>query len=304
MQYPILIGIFTTLLSHDKITAAELAQKYEVSTRTVMRYIDVLDCGGVPISSQKGKYGGIKISDNYRLNSQYFSEEEYCRLIPALKSYDLQDKTTQSIIDKLTILSKNLRKNYILNSAQLVVDTPMTQALQDKFALAQKAIVSNHICSITYHDGKGEITTREIEPYSLLLKDGLWYIYAYCLVRKDFRFFKITRVATITQLDKSFKPRHFDTDYAKDLVIPSQTPYIDFSFILNKHVLTEVEEWLGVNCVTEEKGKFVANAKLPFDNLLVSRLLSFGKDIVVTKPDYLVAKLRKILASTLHNYAE
>lgn len=302
MQLPVIIGILNILLANDKVKASELAAKYEVSVRTVMRYVEVLAISGVPIASEKGKNGGIKIHDGYRIGSHYFTEAEYSRLIPAVRSYDLQDETTRTILEKLTALSKNLRKNYILSSAQLVVDTPMTQALQDKFALIQNAIVSNHKCNLTYHDSKGDITSRCVEPYSLLLKEGLWYLYAYCLTRKDFRFFKITRIASITQTYEKFLPRPFDVDYGKDLVVPNARAYIDFSFTLSKKVATDVEEWLGVNCITEENGILVARAKLPFDNLLVSRLLSFGKDVTVTHPETLKAAIRKILASTMRNY--
>lgn len=304
MQLPVIIGILTTLLSRDKVKACELAKMYEVSVRTVMRYVDVLNCSGVPISSEKGKYGGIKIDENYRLGSHYFTEAEYGRLIPAVRSYDLQDKTTRSILEKLTVLSKNLRKNYILSSAQLVVDTPMTQALQDKFALLQNAIVTGRKCTLSYHDSKGDITVRCVEPYSLLLKEGLWYLYAFCLMRRGFRFFKITRIASITQTDEKFSPRPFDADYGKDLAVPGTGPYIEFSFTLTKRVLTDVEEWLGVNCVSCEGNTLTARAKLPFDCILVSRLLSFGKEITVTGPSRLVSAIRKTLVTTLQNYAK
>ena len=64
MQVPVIIGILTTLLSNKMCTAEQLAEKYEISKRTVYRYLDVLSQAGVPLMVRHGRNGGWGIIDN------------------------------------------------------------------------------------------------------------------------------------------------------------------------------------------------------------------------------------------------
>ncbi len=291
-----------TLLSREKVTCKQLSEKYEMSKRQIMRYIDVLIESNIPIITINGKYGGYTIDPSYKLPACFFTEEEYNRLIPAVRSYELQDATTTNIVDKLLSLSKSLRPNYLLRSAQLCVDTPLTQELQDKFAVIQNAIVTSKILNIVYHDRNGQVTERDIEPYSLLLKEGVWYVYCYCLLRDEFRFFKITRIASIIVTNKEFIERKFDENYSTALETPIVSPYVDFTFTLNQKVLSDVEEWLGIDKVKPYGKNYIAEASLPFDNVLFSKLLSFGSNITVSSPDKLIDTLKHLLSKTLVLY--
>ena len=76
-----------TLINSKKVTASELAEKYELSKRTIYRYIDVLNQAGVPIVSFSGSGGGIAVADNFKLDKTFFSKEEYSKIIAALTSF-------------------------------------------------------------------------------------------------------------------------------------------------------------------------------------------------------------------------
>lgn len=303
MKNSIIIGILLTLLTHDKVTVAQLSTKFEISRRSVFRYLQLLDLSGVPIVSDLGRYGGITISDSYKLNSTFFTAEEYTRLITSVGSFDLQDEITLSCKDKLLGLSKCLRGSFVLQSNQLLVDTPMTQAMQDKFALLERAIVTRKYLQISYHDRNGSKTNRKIEPYSLLLKDGIWYVYAFCLLRDEFRFFKISRINTLNLVEKEFAPREFDVNAAKNLGTPDVPNPTDIYFTLNAKVLPDVEEWLGVNCVKQlSYGQYYAEARLPIDNYTVTRFIGFGNNVKVARPEELKIKIKSMLLDTLQQY--
>lgn len=97
-----LIGILVDLLQHDKCTAKELAEKYEVCTRSIYRYIDLLACNGIPIITTKGTNGGITIKKDFCLSSNLLSEKEKKYLFSLLDTK--KDSTSTSIMNKLNIV--------------------------------------------------------------------------------------------------------------------------------------------------------------------------------------------------------
>ena len=86
MQNFILFGILITLLKNNTVTAKQLAQQFEISTRTVYRYIDELSISGVPIYCVKGRNGGIRIMQDYIFDKSFFTCEEKEFLCCSLKT--------------------------------------------------------------------------------------------------------------------------------------------------------------------------------------------------------------------------
>ena len=86
MQQSDIFGILLTILNHRKVKREYLAEKFEVSTRTVQRYIDVLGEAGVPIISTRGKNGGFSVTDDFKLDSSFFTEAEVARIISCLNA--------------------------------------------------------------------------------------------------------------------------------------------------------------------------------------------------------------------------
>ena len=97
-----LIGILVDLLQQDKCTAKKLAEKYEVSTRSIYRYIDVLACNGIPVITSKRINGGITIEKEFCLSSSHLSEQEKSYLFGLLDKKN--DNTSTSIMHKLNIV--------------------------------------------------------------------------------------------------------------------------------------------------------------------------------------------------------
>ena len=123
-----------------------------------------------------------------------------------------------------------------------------------------------------------------IEPHIILFKQGLWYVYAYCNLRQEFRFFKTGRIeqANITKepfIKQDVSKMNLPTDFWHNTEKTT-----DVSLEIDKTCLSDVEEWLGIENITNVSGKHIANVKLPIDNGLVSKIMSFGSGVKVLEP--------------------
>ena len=81
MKYPIMIKMLMMLTSRRKVTAREIADRFEISVRSVYRYVDELNVAGVPVDVVRGRYGGIFIADTFKLPSGYFTRGEYAATV-------------------------------------------------------------------------------------------------------------------------------------------------------------------------------------------------------------------------------
>lgn len=289
MQIPVLVGIMSTLLAADEtVNAQELAQKFEISKRSVYRYVAMLSEGGIPIETRMGRNGGWGIVDTYKLKATYFTEEEYQRLIFALQSFSLQDDVTKNAIQKLSGLRRSHASATVLKSDQLVVDSA-DYSVGDYVNVLSDCISQRLLCNIEYHSKAGAVTSRSVEPYCLILKDGSWYVYCFCRMRKAFRYFKVSRMVRLS-VGERFSPREFSVDSS---VIESDVlrgkEICEVILTLQHKALSACEEWLGMGHVARVGDGYVAKASLPYDEMLVSRILSLGDGVRVEKP----AKLRK-----------
>ena len=289
MQIPVLVGIMSTLLAADEtVNAQELAQKFEISKRSVYRYVAMLSEGGIPIETRMGRNGGWGIVDTYKLKATYFTEEEYQRLIFALQSFSLQDDVTKNAIQKLSGLRRSHASATVLKSDQLVVDSA-DYSVGDYVNVLSDCISQRLLCNVEYHSKAGAVTSRSVEPYCLILKDGSWYVYCFCRMRKAFRYFKVSRMVRLS-VGERFSPREFSVDSSvieSDVLRGKEICEVILS--LQHKALSACEEWLGMGHVARVGDGYVAKASLPYDEMLISRILSLGDGVRVEKP----AKLRK-----------
>ena len=288
MQIPVLVGMLSTLLSADGLVRAEdLASKYEISTRSVYRYMAMLSEGGVPIESCLGRGGGWRIVENYKLKATYFTPEEYERLIFSLQSSTLQDDVTKQATLKLRGLNRSHKSATVLRSDQFIVDGGDT-ALGELVNTVSECIAQKKLCHIEYHSKDGIDSVRVIEPYCLILKDGAWYIYSFCRLRRDFRYFKVSRIVKL-DVGEKFSGRPFDgvdSSVIKTDVLKGKE-MVEVLLSIDSSALSACEEWLGVGAVVKIGESFLAKATLPYDELLVNRILSLGVGVRVEKPQRL-----------------
>ena len=263
----------------------------------------------MPIYTVRGKGGGFAVVDTYRISSTFMTRKEFEATINALNAIvaGVPDHTLSAAIDKLRALRKNEYSGFEIKSGGLIIDAgPWGDAsgYKSKLAVITKSIEDCKSLFIRYHDRNGEITERTIDPHVIVFKQGLFYVYAFCHLRGDFRFFKTGRIESATVTDKVFTKQSFKES---DLPLDFWHNSVKAEFIrmeVDKSVLSDVEEWLGIENVEKEGDKFIARATLPYDNGLVSKIMSLGKGVKVISPESLKERIRADAAEILGNYNE
>ena len=196
MKLDRLIGILSVLLQRDKITTAELAEKFEVSRRTIIRDIDAINTAGIPIVSEKGHGGGIYIMSGYKLDRTVLSREDMKSILAGLQSLDSVSGTNQyrQLMSKISSDSQNMNKSI----GNIIIDLANWDktGLSEKIELIKSAMESGETIAFSYYAPNGD-SKREIEPYHLIFQWSGWYVWGYCLMRNDYRMFKLSRLAEL-----------------------------------------------------------------------------------------------------------
>lgn len=307
MKFEIMMEILFELLSKKTVTAKYLAEKYGVSVRSIYRYVYSLESAGVPVYTVRGTGGGISIVDTYRLTSTFMSEKEFDRVLHALTAIteSVPDKTLESAINKLKSVIKNEYASCKMTSGNLIIDaSPWGDAVgyKSKLSVIVGAIETCSILQIKYHDRNGAVTEREVEPHLIVFKQGLWYVYAFCRLRNTFRFFKIGRIESATVKPEIFTRKEVaESDLGLDFWT-NAAEAINVKLEVSPSVVSDVQEWLGVENVKESNGKFIAEAKLPLDGGLVSKIMGFADGVKVLAPDLVKTRVVSAAKTLLKNY--
>ena len=309
MKFEIMMRVLFELMSKKCVKASYLANKYSVSVRSIHRYINELEMSGVPIYTLRGNQGGFAIIDTFKFSSSFFTKSEFEQTINALTAINdgVPNKVLESAILKLKSAVRNEYTGFTLKGGNLIIDAgPWGDMVgyKSKLNVLQKSIDECKKLSIIYHDRNGEITERIIEPHVIVFKQGLWYTFAYCNLRNDFRFFKTGRIESAILLDEKFTRQDISN---MDLPTNFWQADVEARSVLleiDKKCLSDVEEWLGIENVKKDKikDKYIADVKLPFDNGLVSKIISFGSGIKVLAPNELKERIKSCVTDIYNNY--
>lgn len=289
------------LIENKKLTAKYLSERLSVSTRTIYRYIDELSLANIPISTVKGKNGGIFIGEEFKLNPIIFSKSELDILKNALKIYNKNENATNisiinNILSKLNYFS-SIDSKYISDRKIMEYTTKREKVIIDKLNIFEYALINNKQVRIDYHDRSSKITTRTIYPYQLLLNENNWYIYAYCTLRKEFRAFKLSRITNINLTGKDFEPIENNVNGWK-FNFKEEEKRINLVIKINSISRYDVEEWLGIESVTTKSdGTLIAVSSQIFDKELLYKLISFGDNIEILSPKSIQKQLIEITSN-------
>lgn len=206
MKIDRLIGILSILLQQDKVTAPYLAEKFEVSRRTINRDVEDLCKAGIPIVTTKGQNGGISIMEGYRIDRTLLSSTDMKAILTGLQSLDSVSGSNQ-YLQLMNKLSVECTTNLTLNNSVLInLSSWHKSSLAPKMELIKNAIEQRELISFTYCSPRGE-SIKRIEPYLLIFQWSSWYVWGYCLQNKDFRLYKIHRILMLENLHQEYEPR-------------------------------------------------------------------------------------------------
>ncbi|MCL2822245.1 MAG: WYL domain-containing protein, partial [Firmicutes bacterium] len=137
---------------------------------------------------------------------------------------------------------------------------------------------------------RGDKSERLYDPYSLVLKEGAWYLFGWCHLRKDFRLLKLSRVRSLTISTKLFVKRPTNV-YEKLNEAFEENDFVTMVIEFSSTVLSEIEEWLGLDSIIDSGTMYRAEATVYGGNVLIGKLLSFGSSVKVLEPKALREEL-------------
>lgn len=302
MKIDRLVGILAILLQQDIVTAPELAAHFEVSRRTINRDIDSLCKAGIPIYTKQGVGGGISIMEDYKIDRTLLSSRDMREILAGLRGLDSISGGNHygQLMEKLCVGSSN----FVSGRDTIFIDLSSwyKDSLAPKIERIQSAIETRHLLSFAYYAPKGD-SDRVIEPYFLIFQWSSWYVWGWCLERKDFRMFKLNRMDQLKMLEQGFQGRSVPIpDCSNEKIFPDG---IHVRALFTPDVKWRLIEEFGPQCFEEmEDGKLLFTADYTGAENLICWLLTFGAKVKVLEPVEVRSELQNIAKSILKEYEE
>ncbi len=282
MQSKRMFEILYLLMEHGNMTAAQLADRFEVSVRTIYRDIDAISAAGIPIYAAKGRGGGIRLLPEFVLNKSLLTEREQNEILFALQSFRVTNAEEDG-----TILSRMRALFQKENVDWIDIDfSPWGsgKAEREKFRQLKKGILQHRVVEFDYFSAMGQQNHRRVEPVKLRFKNGGWYLQGFCLSRLDYRTFKICRIDKLTVTEDPFLAREKKPPELE----PEQMSWknlIELKLRFSPKVAFRVwDEFDHRQVVQNTDGSFLVTAHYPKDQWVLGYLLSFGEDVTVLSP--------------------
>ena len=298
MEQSRLFKIVYHLLEKGKSTAPELAKKFEVSIRTIYRDLDTISAAGVPIYATQGRGGGIFIMSDFVLNKSLLSEQEKEQILMALQGISATEyNQTDELLIKLGGLFQSKVTNWIeVDFSEWYKNTPNYNV----FNLIKNAIFNQNMITFSYFAQEGNYSNRTVEPIKMIFKNKDWYLYGFCLLRNDFRFFKLTRIKDLEISSDTFR-RAVENIPKVETVIKNKN-FIHAKLKFSPKVAFRVYDEFTDDVSKDNQGNLYVNIDLPDNETLFSYILSFGDNIEILEPDYLRHSMKEKLALMLEKY--
>ena len=221
-----LVSIIMMLLDKERIGAQELADRFEVSPRTIYRDIETINMAGIPVRSTPGVGCGFEIMQEYKVDKNVFSAADLSAILMGLSSLSGMvrgNELVNALAKVKRFIPADRAKEIELKANQIYIDlSPWmgNRNIQPYLERVKTALQESRLLSFEYADRFGNKTVRTVEPYQIVLKGSHWYFQGYCRKREDFRLFRLSRISNLQMTRETFSPR----DYQK--------PVLDFGDIL------------------------------------------------------------------------
>lgn len=302
MQLFRLFEMVCLLLDRKILTAKELAAHFEVSARTIYRDIDALSQAGIPIYTEKGRNGGIRLMDNYVLNRSLLSAREKTEILSALQSFSATGALSHSTaLTKLSALFDTPCDDWIS-----IDFSDWSNQQQTLFSTVRTAILEHRLLTFLYYGSNGQASSRMVEPVQLWWKGHTWYLKTFCRDKQDFRTFKLTRMKQVAAMDETFSPR----------ALPIESDLNDSAFISPLPVVLKADASQAYRIYDDFKEQeiqpvfrsdgasdgFLIHTAYPPGDWIYGFILSYGAHIQVLEPVFLREEIKRRLKKALENY--
>jgi predicted DNA-binding transcriptional regulator YafY len=299
MKIDRLFAELTYLMNREVVSARKLADRFEVSIRTIQRDMDTLALAGMPVVALRGPKGGYGIMKEYKLDRQLINTSDLFFILTSLESIcaTLENKKMGQTLEKIKTLVGDYQKNEIsAQKEQLQIDFSafsVGRNRQEVFALLQKSIETCQLIEFGYTDSFHKETQRTVEPMTLTFKWFSWYLYGFCRLRNDYRFFRLSRIRNTRPGRHQFTRRRKSLEqYMEDshAAMTRNAPEIKLKF--HPSMKANVDDyWQESQMEIDAEGYPIITVQIPENDWLYGMILSYGDRVEVLEP----AHLRKII---------
>lgn len=302
-----LLSMVYLLMNKETVTAKELAERFEVSVRTVYRDVETLSMAGIPVYTRTGRNGGISLTEQFVLNKMLVTKEDQEQILAALASLKetgagREDET----LEKLGAFFQAEPQNWVS-----IDFSDWSGRRKEMFEEIREAILSHTVLSFDYYGQYGEMTRRIVEPIQLLFKDYTWYLRAFCREREDMRQFKILRMKRMTMLEEKFTPRQIEfreenqEEITKDQQQAGGEAFPQISLWIDKKEAYRIYDRFEEEEITVlPDGNFKIQMNCIMDDWVYGMILSFGPSAKVLEPEAVRTEIKKRIHEMGEKYAE
>lgn len=311
MKIDRLLAITVLLLNRGRLSAKELADRFEVSSKTIYRDMDTLCQAGIPIVAHQGITGGFEIMEHYMIDKYWLSAEEMSTLVTAVKglSSALEDPQMGMLLEKIKALLRRVEQGLSdeYRKEPVVLDFQpwgQRQGLKPAVGLLKQAIHDKRRVQMEYIDAEGSAERRTIEPASLFLKGNVWYVQAFCLEREDFRLFRLSRMQDIKMLSEAYEPRpwpgkeHLEWDSSWSNAREQETVLLFEAAARQRVADMFPPEQVTVN----PDGSLRVHVLYKLDEWFYGMILSFGDQVLVELPGEAAEEVKRRAKRMLLRY--
>lgn len=304
MKIDRILGIIIYLFNHDKVSAKTLAEKYDVSVRTIQRdMVNIASCG-IPIYSDNGKNGGYSILSTYKLKNTNIKNDEQQMIIKALEtlSTSYTNHTLDSIIEKYnSIIGKEGGQRIFWDFGV----TKENQQVQNVNKTLEQAITEKKYISFHYRNASGKESDLTVEPLAIHYKWYAWYLFAYRDEKEKYYTFKVARMKDVEILNKKSMTDHGDIE---ERMKESEQNYYKTCINIEVHFQEQesglIQEYFP-DCQIEKMMNGVCRTFIGVpakERLWKALLLSFGDRVKVVAPEGYKKELIDTARNFLSNY--
>ena len=291
MRLSRLFAITYLLLDRESVTARELAQRFEVSVRTIYRDVETLGAAGVPVYMARGRNGGLRILPDFVLDKTVLTPEERDDILSSLAGLKAAGNSAQDdALKKLASLFGGTGHQWI------EVDYSgwgWGNARKQHFQSIKSAVLSHRVLSFDYFGARGEKTARDVEPLKLVFKGQAWYAYGWCRMRGGYRFFKLSRMENLAVREEVFNRR------APESILPERTepPEAETTTVKFRAAAPaafRVYDAFPHGCIDEDAdGSLIVEHAFARGDWLADFFLSLGAHVEVLEPHELREQIRE-----------
>ncbi|MEC3914573.1 helix-turn-helix transcriptional regulator [Nocardia sp. CDC160] len=307
-----LVATLLFLQTRGRVTAAEVAAELEVSVATARRDLEALSTAGIPVYPQPGRGGGWALVGGARTDLSGLTATEAQALFLLLGPVATATPATKSALRKLLrALPQPFRLEAEAAAGAIVVDPARwgesderPPSLVDEL---QRAVVRRRRIRLGYTRA-GQRTTRLVDPWGLVDKDGLWYLVAG--TERGQRTFRVDRIATVESTDEiAHRPDDFDLSTAWSQVVDEVERHrstLAATVLIEAALAPVLRKQQGRHCVLEgpvDDGRIRARITAPTPLMIAQQLAGWGAALEVVEPESVRAELARLGTELVRRYA-